>query len=56
MIDVNNVCDYAKSMRFWVVREVDSEYWFYGAYDDVTKAFKCAKDIDNALLIENELI
>jgi hypothetical protein len=57
MLNVNNVSKYAKSKRFWVVREVDEEYWFYGAFDDVTEAFKSAKAIENALLIENtELI
>lgn len=57
MLNVNNVPKYAKSRRFWVIREVGEEYWFYGAFDDVTRAFKSAKEVENALLIENtELI
>lgn len=57
MLNVNNVPKYAKSKRFWVIREVDEEHWFYGAFDDVTEAFKSAKAVENALLIENtELI
>lgn len=57
MLNVNNVPKYAKSRRFWVIREVGEEHWFYGAFDDVTRAFKSAKEVENALLIENtELI
>jgi hypothetical protein len=53
MLNVDNVSEYAKFKRFWVIREVGEEYWFYGAFDDVTEAFKSAKAIENALLIEN---
>lgn len=57
MLNVNNAPKYAKSRRFWVIREVGEEHWFYGAFDDVTEAFKSAKEVENALLIENtELI
>lgn len=53
MIKVNNVPDYAKTKRFWVIRKVDDEYWFYGAFDDVTKAFNSCRELDNGTLIEN---
>lgn len=48
MLNVNNVPKYAKSRRFWVIREVGEEHWFYGAFDDVTRAFKSAKEVENA--------
>ncbi len=31
---VNNVPSYAWEIRCWVVREVDGELWFYGAYNE----------------------
>jgi hypothetical protein len=56
MVKVNNVSDYAKTKRFWVIREVDGEYWFYSAFDDVTKAFNSCKELSNGTLIENSEI
>lgn len=52
-VDVNNVPDYAMSKRFWVIREVYDEYWFFGAFNDVTKAFNSCKELSNGTLIEN---
>lgn len=53
MVKVNNVSDYAKTKRFWVIRKVDGEYWFYGAFDNVTMAFNSCRELDNGTLIEN---
>lgn len=52
-VEVNNVPDYAMSKRFWVIREVYDEYWFFGAFNDVTKAFNSCKELSNGTLIEN---
>lgn len=35
---INNMPDYAYNHKFIVYRVVDGENWFYGAYDDVSKA------------------
>jgi len=34
MYRINNCPDYAKDYEFIVVRVVDSELWFYGAYEN----------------------
>lgn len=50
MVKVNNVPDYAKTRRFWVVKIVDGEYWFYGAFNDVTKAYNSCREFGNCTL------
>lgn len=52
-VEVNNVPDYAMAKRFWVIREVYDEYWFFGAFNDVTKAYNSCKELSNGTLIEN---
>ena len=31
---INNLPQYATERKYIVVRKVDGEYWFYGAWDD----------------------
>lgn len=50
---INNVPKYANDYRFFVVREVDDEYWFYGAYDDRNRANNVAMQVDG-IVIEND--
>lgn len=44
---VRNVPGYAYNGHpYWVVREVDGEYWFYGAYDTLVRAREVAAMVD----------
>ena len=42
---INNVPDYAKNYTLIVAREVDGEDWFWGSYNDYSKAIQAAKEI-----------
>lgn len=47
MTTIKNLPEYVKSGNYIVVaREVDGEFWFYGAYEDSAKANKAADMID----------
>ena len=52
MLNINNIPSYAFAHKFLVYREVDGEYWFYGAYSDGEKAQATAHEI-NGLLLAN---
>jgi hypothetical protein len=44
---IRNVPGYAYNGHpYWVVREVDGEYWFYGAYDTLARAREVAAMVD----------
>lgn len=45
IIKINNEPEYAKNYEFVVAREVDGEFWFYGAYTDGWKAERVATEI-----------
>ena len=45
-IRINNKPSYANDYEFIVAREIDGEYWFYGAYADGFKADRVAMEID----------
>lgn len=42
---IKNCPDYAKDYEFVVVRKVDNEYWFYGAYENGFKAEQVCLEI-----------
>ena len=44
-LTINNQPEYANHYEFIVVRVVDGEYWFWGAYDDGYKAGTVASAI-----------
>lgn len=46
MPNVKNMPEYAKNHKYIVVREVEREFWFYGAYDAIDKAERIAEAID----------
>lgn len=48
-IRINNKPAYASDYEFIVAREVEGEYWFYGAYADGFKAEKVAMAIDGVI-------
>lgn len=39
---IKNVPEYAKDCKFIVARKIGSEFWFYGAFNDIYKAGMCA--------------
>ena len=53
MANVNNVPNYAKSKEWFVVREVDGELWFYGAYSDYSVAFAMTVAYNGFKLVQN---
>ena len=48
-IKINNEPAYAKDYEFVVAREVDGEYWFWGAYADGFKAEQVATEIGGVI-------
>ena len=46
---INNMPEYASDYEFIVAREVDGEYWFWGAYADGFKAEKAAIEIGGVI-------
>lgn len=55
---VNNVPEYAKEMRFWVVshNKVDGSFWFYGSWDEEESAKDVAKEIEGYVLMNIKFI
>ena len=53
MMHVNNVPEYAHHHRYWVVRAVNGELWFYGAWDDEDRANEVAAELPNGALVFN---
>lgn len=51
-IKINNYPDYADEYVYIVVRLVDNEFWFYGAYDTPNFSNKVAAELGNAAVIE----
>lgn len=52
-MEIQNVPEYAKDYRYVVVRLLDNEYWFYGAYNDIEQAQRIAQEI-NGLVKEQK--
>ena len=42
---INNVPQYASNYRYIIARRVDTELWFYGAYNDRNKANEVASEV-----------
>lgn len=49
---VNNVESYAVNARYWVVRVVDGEAWFYDGFNSLNDAKACASEC-NGLVVNN---
>lgn len=52
MLNILNTPDYASHYEFVVVREIDGDYWFWGAYANGFKADQVAYEI-GGLVIHN---
>lgn len=51
--NVNNVPQYALTMRYWVVRAVEGEMWFWGAWNDEYTACMAAAELFNGGVVVN---
>ena len=49
-IKIQNVPEYAKEMTYMVIKYRNGEYWFYGAYNDLTKAKHSAALVDGVAI------
>jgi hypothetical protein len=52
---VYNVPAYAAEYPYVVVREVEGEYWFYGAYENVFRASKVAYEVHGHVIKTDEI-
>ena len=50
---VNNVPEYAANYMYWVVRAVNGELWFYGAWNDENRANEVAAELFNGAIVVN---
>ena len=50
---INNMPTYAKDYDYIVVRRVDGQYWFWGAWNDRNRANEVALEI-GGITFENE--
>lgn len=48
---IKNCPDYVNKYEYVVAREVDGEFWFYGAYDDIEKAREVAAEINGIAFV-----
>lgn len=51
-VNVYNISDGAKDHKYFVTNVYDGELWFWGAYDDHSKALSVAKEI-GGVVVEN---
>lgn len=49
-VKINNLPNYANDYEFIVARKSGGEYWFWGAYSDVTRAERAAMEIGGAVI------
>lgn len=50
MMNLMNMPEYADHYEFVVVREIDGDYWFWGAYRDGFKAEQVAMEIGGVIV------
>ena len=50
MMNLMNMPEYADHYEFVVVREIDGDYWFWGAYSDGFKAEQVAMEIGGMIV------
>lgn len=50
MMNLMNMPEYANDYEFVVAREVDGDYWFWGAYENGFKADQIAHEIGGVVI------
>ena len=53
---INNVPEYAKEYKYWVVRYVDGEAWFWGAYHEGRDAERAAVYFEDGEVVTNKAL
>ena len=48
---INNLPKYAADYKYIVAREINGEWWFYGAYNEGAKAEQAAVECDGEIFI-----
>jgi len=54
MEHIHNLPDYARTRNYIVVRVVDNEFWFWGAWDELDPAWDAAMAIDGYVIARTE--
>lgn len=49
-MEIKNMPTYASNYKYLVVRDVNNELWFWGAYKTITEAEIVASDINGTVL------
>ena len=52
MKNINNLPEYAWEYRYVVAREVNGEFWFYGAFSGIKTAQAAVKEINNGVIFK----
>lgn len=52
MKKINNLPKYAWEYGYVVAREVDGEFWFYGAFPGIKTAQAAVKEINNGVIFK----
>ena len=55
MNEISNLPTYAYEYRFIVTTMCDTEFWFYGAYNDMKAAGRVADEVGGVVVINNWL-
>lgn len=53
---INNLPEYAKNCRYIVVRLNGDDAWFWGAYEDLAKAYQSANEINGIVVVKDEVL
>lgn len=53
MRTIYNTPDYANEYKYIVASDCDDDLWFYGAYNDKSKAYSVANEIDGVVVENN---
>ena len=53
MNEISNLPTYAYEYRFIVTTMCDTEFWFYGAYNDMKAAGRVADEVGGVVVINN---
>ena len=54
MMTIQNVPKYAKNYKYIVARQVDGEFYFWGAWNDKDKANNISHELGDGIIIVNE--
>ena len=49
-IIIKNLSDYATKYNYIVASAVDGDLWFYGAWNDETRAYEVAREIGGVVI------